>query len=86
MISKRMLLAGLGGLICVPDARPARAALPSLPMTRHEQAMRLAIEQGRKNPYYPYGAVMTEAATGAVVAEGVNSARPTRSCTARSSA
>jgi tRNA(adenine34) deaminase len=75
MISKRMLLAGLGGLICVPGARPARAALPSLPMTRHEQAMRLAIEQGRKNPYYPYGAVMTEAATGAVVAEGVNSAR-----------
>lgn len=74
MISKRMLLGGLGGLVCVAGARPARAALPPVSMARHEQAMRLAIEQGRKNAYYPYGAVMTEAATGAVVAEGVNDA------------
>ncbi len=78
MISKRMLLAGLaglGGLICLPGARPARAALPPVSTARHEQAMRLAIEQGRKNPYYPFGAVMTEAATGEVVAEGFNQTR-----------
>jgi tRNA(adenine34) deaminase len=75
MISKRTLLVGLGGLICVPGAKPARAALPPVPMARHEQAMRLAIEQGKKNPYYPYGAVITEASTGAVVAEGTNDAR-----------
>ena len=75
MISKRALLSGLGGLICVPGARPARAALPPVSMARHEQAMRLAIEQGKKNPYYPFGAVMTDAATGAVVAEGTNNAR-----------
>ena len=75
MISKRALLVGLGGLICVPGAKSARAALPPVSMARHEQAMRLAIEQGKKNPYYPYGAIMTDAATGAVVAEGVNNAR-----------
>jgi len=75
MISKRALLAGLGGLICVPGARPARAALPPVSMARHEQAMRHAIEVAAKNPYYPYGAVITEAATGEVVAEGVNDSR-----------
>ena len=72
MISKRTLLVGLGGLICVPGAKPARAALPPVSMERHEQAMRLAIVQGKKNAAYPYGAVITDAATGAVVAEGVN--------------
>lgn len=75
MITKRTMLLGLGGLMCVPGARHARAALPPIAMERHERAMRLAIEQGRKNAYYPYGAVMTEAATGTVVAEGVNEAR-----------
>jgi tRNA(adenine34) deaminase len=75
MISKRTLLIGLGGLICVSGARPARAALPPIPMARHEQAMKVAIEQGKKNPYYPYGAVITEASTGTVVAEGTNDAR-----------
>ena len=74
MISKRSLLVGLGGLICVPGAKPARAALPPVSMARHEQAMRRAIEQGRKNAYYPYGAVIAEAATGEVVAQGVNDA------------
>jgi tRNA(adenine34) deaminase len=72
MISKRTLLVGFGGLICVPGAKPARAALPPISMERHEQAMRLAIAQGKKNPYYPYGAVIIEASTGAVVAEGAN--------------
>jgi tRNA(Arg) A34 adenosine deaminase TadA len=54
---------------------PARAALPPIAMERHERAMRLAIEQGRKNPYYPYGAVIVKAATGEPVAAGVNDAR-----------
>jgi tRNA(adenine34) deaminase len=75
MITKRTMLLGLGGLICVPGAKPARAALPPIPMERHEQAMRLAIDQARKNLYYPYGAVMTKAATGELVASGVNDAR-----------
>ena len=72
MISKRSLLVGLGGLICLPGAKPARAALPPVSMAQHEQSMKRAIEVGKKNAYYPYGAVITEAATGEVVAEGVN--------------
>ena len=75
MMSKRTLLVGLGALICVPGAKPARAALPPVSMEWHEQAMRRAIEQGKKNPLYPFGAVITEATTGTVVAEGVNDAR-----------
>lgn len=75
MISKRALLLGLGGLVCVPGARPARAALPPVSLARHEQAMRRAIEVAGRNPYYPYGAVITEAATGEIVAEGVNASR-----------
>jgi tRNA(Arg) A34 adenosine deaminase TadA len=75
MISKRALIAGVGSLICLPAARPARAALPPVSMERHEQAMRAAIEMGRKNPSFPFGAVMTEASTGAVVAQGTNDAR-----------
>ncbi|HTR88070.1 MAG TPA: nucleoside deaminase [Reyranella sp.] len=73
MISKRTLLIGFGGLVCLPGARPARAALPPISMARHEQAMRLAIAQGRRNPYWPFGAVIVRADTGEVMAEGVNS-------------
>ncbi len=75
MISKRSLLVGLGGLMCVPGSRPARAALPPISMRQHEAGMRHAIEQGKKNAYYPYGAVITEAATGEVVAVAVNDSR-----------
>lgn len=72
MMSKRSLLVGLGGLLCVPGAKPARAALPPVSMQQHEAGMRKAIEQGKKNAYYPYGAVLTESTTGDVVAEGIN--------------
>jgi tRNA(Arg) A34 adenosine deaminase TadA len=72
MISKRRLLVGLGGLICTPAVGLAQPGLTPIPMERHEKAMRLAIEQGRKNPYYPYGAVIVRAATGELMAEGAN--------------
>lgn len=72
MISKRKLLAGLGGLTCVALARPARAALPPISQAQHEKSMRAAIEMARGNPYYPFGAVMTQPETGEVVARGVN--------------
>ena len=58
MISKRTLLLSAGGLICVAGTRPARAALPPISMTQHDGFMRLAIEEGRRNPAYPFGAVM----------------------------
>jgi len=75
MISKRRLFMGAGALICVAGARPARAALPPISMARHEQAMRQAIEQAKLNPVYPFGAVITRADNGEVVARGVNNAR-----------
>lgn len=75
MISKRMLLGGMGALVCLPGARPARAALPPITMEQHERSMRLAIEQGRKNPYYPFGAVIVKPSTGEVMATGTNDTR-----------
>jgi tRNA(adenine34) deaminase len=80
MISKRRLLASAGGLICVSAAAvsgsvcPARAALPPIAMDKHEQYMRLAIEQGRTNPAFPFGAVIVKPATGETMATGANNA------------
>lgn len=75
MLSKRRLLVGLGGLVCTPSVAFAKTGLPPISKERHEQAMRLAIEQGRKNPTYPYGAVIVRATTGEPMAAGVNDAR-----------
>jgi tRNA(Arg) A34 adenosine deaminase TadA len=75
MLSKRRLLVGLGGLICTPGAAFARTELSPISKERHEQAMRLAIEQARKNPVYPYGAVIVRATTGELMAAGVNDVR-----------
>jgi tRNA(Arg) A34 adenosine deaminase TadA len=75
MISKRALLLSAGGLICVAATRPARAALPPISMAQHEGFMRLAIEQGRRNAVYPFGAVMVRPETGEVMAHGVNNSR-----------
>lgn len=77
MISKRrlLLLGSLGGLACLPVARPARGALPPISAARHEQYMRLAIEQARRNPVYPFGAVIVRPDTGDVMARGVNDSR-----------
>ena len=75
MISKRRLMVGAGALICMAGARPARAALPPISRTRHEQAMRQAIEEARRNPAYPFGAVIVRADSGEIVARGVNNSR-----------
>lgn len=72
MIHRRGILVGLGGLVCASGAGVAQAGLPPISMAQHEKAMRLAIEQGRKNPYYPYGAVIVRATDGEPVAAGVN--------------
>jgi tRNA(Arg) A34 adenosine deaminase TadA len=75
MIARRALLAGAGALVCLPVARRAQARLPPITMERHEQAMRLAIEQGKRNAFYPFGAVITRADSGAVMGAGVNNTR-----------
>ena len=48
--------------------------------------MRLAIVEARRNPAYPFGAVIVRPDTGEVVARGVNDSAPIRPCTARSPA
>jgi tRNA(adenine34) deaminase len=46
--------------------------LDAIPLAEHERFMRLAIAQGRRNPAFPFGAVIVRAADLAVMAEGVN--------------
>jgi len=75
MIFKRAFLSSLGTLLCLPAVKSARAAPPKLSLEKHEQFMRLAIEQGKKNPYYPFGAVIVQPETGEVMATGTNNAR-----------
>ncbi len=77
MITKRALLAGMGGLVCLPVTKVARAALPPTPtpMKTQEAYMRQAIVEARRNPMYPFGAVIVRPETGDVVARGVNASR-----------
>ncbi len=75
MITKRAFLASVAALVCVEATRPARAALPPIPMAQHERCMRMAIARARRNPAYRFGAVIARGATGEVVAEGTNDSR-----------
>lgn len=72
MISKRALLLSTAALACAPWGWPALARLPAISMAQHERFMRLAIAEGRRNPTYPFGAVIVEPETGEVMAHGVN--------------
>jgi tRNA(Arg) A34 adenosine deaminase TadA len=73
MISKRGFLASAAGLVCVA-ATQAHARDP-IPMAAHERFMRLAIAEGAKNPFAPFGAVIVNPDSGEVLAHGVNDAR-----------
>ncbi len=75
MISKRAFLGGAGALICVAVGRPAPGQAPAVSMVQHERYMRLAIEEARKNPIWPFGAVIVRPETGEVMARGVNNSR-----------
>lgn len=74
---RRVLVAGLAALACVDPMAPAAAAdgFNAIPMAMHQRAMRLAIAQARRNPRYPYGAVIVRAGTEDVLAQGVNDSR-----------
>ena len=75
MISKRAFLGSAGALICVAVGRPASTQqAPAITKAQHERYMWLAIEEARKNPVYPFGAVIVRPDTGEVMARGVNDA------------
>ena len=50
----------------------AKRALSSIPMKNHETAMRAAIAIAAQNKSYPFGAVITNANSGEILARGVN--------------
>ncbi|MGD6757329.1 hypothetical protein ACOKM5_44175 [Streptomyces sp. BH097] len=51
--------------------------------TGHEHTMRLAIEQARKNPRRPFGAVITATRTGDALASSANDTAGAPCCTAK---
>jgi tRNA(adenine34) deaminase len=51
---------------------PVTIDLDSIPREVHEQFMRMAITQARRNPRYPFGAVIARAADALLMASGVN--------------
>ena len=55
------------------SARPVD--LEAIPMATHERFMRLAIEQARQNPAFPFGAVIVRAGDGRVLGAAVNRGR-----------
>ena len=84
MWSRRAFGSSVAAIAC-STTLPAAAAtqcsvdLPAIPVSVHEEAMRLAIAEARGNPAFPFGAVILRAADRQVMATGVNrgAANPT---------
>jgi len=84
MWSRRAFGSSVAAIAC-SSSLPAAAASPRLidlsaiPVSVHEEAMRLAIAEARGNPAFPFGAVILRAADRDVMATGVNkgAANPT---------
>ena len=60
------------GLAGIARGALAKATLSSIPMKNHETAMRAAIAMAAQNRSYPFGAVITNANSGEILAKGVN--------------
>ncbi len=60
------------GLAGLTRGAQAKTNLSSIPMKNHEVAMRAAIAMAAQNQAYPFGAVITNASSGAILARGVN--------------
>jgi tRNA(adenine34) deaminase len=60
------------GLASLSKGLLAKTSLASIPMKQHETAMRAAIAMAMQNPVYPFGAVITNASDGSILARGVN--------------
>src|SRR6201987_2268355 len=63
---------GVGALSAGLGAAEAAERLAVIPTTTREKAMRRAIAVAKRNPVYPFGAIITRIADGQVMAEGVN--------------
>lgn len=77
MTTRRALLTCSCGVLLsqfLPQAQAA-SSFKNIPLSEHERAMQLAITEGKKNPMYPFGAVITHAKTGEMMATGVNNTR-----------
>ena len=77
MWSRRAFGSSVAAVACT-SSLPAGAASPGLidlsaiPVSVHEQAMRLAIAEARGNPAFPFGTVILRAADRQVMATGFN--------------
>ena len=60
------------GLAGITRGALAKTALSSISMKNHEIAMRAAIAMAAQNRAYPFGAVITNASSGVILARGVN--------------
>ncbi len=69
--SALICLCGIG-LAGLTRGATAKSTLSSIPIKQHETAMRAAIAMGVQNPSYPFGAVITNAKNGVILAKGVN--------------
>jgi hypothetical protein len=84
MLSRRTFCSSIAAIAC-STTLPAAAATPrsidlsAIPVSVHDEAMRLAIAEARGNPAFPFGAVILRAADRQVMATGVNrgAANPT---------
>jgi tRNA(adenine34) deaminase len=74
MVNRRSALICLCGIGLAGLSRSvtAKSTLSSISIKQHETAMRAAIAMGIQNPSYPFGAVITNAKSGAILAKGVN--------------
>ena len=79
MWSRRAFGSSFAAIACgrsLPSALATTSVHPidlaAIPISAHEQAMRLAIAEARHNPVFPFGAVILRAADRQVMATGVN--------------
>ena len=60
------------GMVSLSRGSLSKTNLLSISIKQHEVAMRAAIAMGVQNPRYPFGAVITNGNSGAILAQGVN--------------
>jgi tRNA(adenine34) deaminase len=73
-VTRRKLMAGAAVLSWTGPVE-AGPTFDGMEREAHERAMRLAIAVARRNPRFPFGAVIVRAADGILLAEGVNDSR-----------